>query len=266
MRHQSGFGLSLLSAILIASCGGGASPSPSAPGPGPSGSPAAAGLEGRTFLSTAVDGRSLVAGSRITLNFRNGQVGASAGCNSMGGAYRLDGDRLVAPQLAMTDMGCAQALMTQDEWVADLLNGSTLTLDGNNLTLAKNGVRVTFLDREVAEPDQPLLGTRWVVDTIVSGGVASSVPAGATASLTFSDGRVDVETGCNSGGGKVSISDDTIVFVSLILTQRNCAADRMSLEEAVIAVLTGTATYKIDANILVLTAGGRGLRLVAPTR
>jgi heat shock protein HslJ len=145
MRHQPGFGLALLFALLIASCGGGASPSPSGPGPG--GSPDPAGLEGRTFLSTAVDGRVLVAGSRITLSFRAGQIGASAGCNSMGGAYRLDGDRVVAPQLAISEIGCDQALMTQDEWIADLLNGSTLTLDGANLTLARNGVRVTFLDR-----------------------------------------------------------------------------------------------------------------------
>jgi heat shock protein HslJ len=40
----------------------------------------------------------------------------------------------------------------------------------------------------------------------------------------------------------------------------------MALEQAVTAALTGTATYKIEANALTLTSGGHGLRLVAPTR
>jgi heat shock protein HslJ len=264
MRHHPALGLALLSVLLITSCGGGASPSPS--GAGPSGSPGAAGLDGRTFLSTAVDGRALVAGSRVRLSFRNGQIGATAGCNSMSGVYHLDGNRLVVSQLATTDMGCDQALMAQDAWVADLLNGSTITLDGDDLTLAKNGVRVTFLDRKTAEPDQPLIGTKWVVDTILTGDVASSVPAGSSASLTFSDGRVDVETGCNSGGGAVAISDDTIVFEPVVMTMRACAVELMALEQAVTAALTGTATYKIEANALTLTSGGHGLRLVAPTR
>jgi heat shock protein HslJ len=184
----------------------------------------------------------------------------------MGGAYRLDGDRLVATQLATTDMACDQPLMAQDEWVADLLNGATITLDGDNLTLAKNGVRVTFLDRRTAEPDEPLLGTAWIVDTILSGDVASSVPVGARASLTFSAGRVDVETGCNTGSGKVTISNDSIVIDAMILTQRACDADRTALEQAVTATLTGTVGYRIEANALTLTNGGHGLRLVAPTR
>ena len=261
MRHHAAFALALLSTLLLASCGGGASPSSSGPAPG--GSAGAGGLEGRTFLSTAVDGRVLVAGSRIRLSFKNGQVGASAGCNSMGGAYRLDAGRLLAPQLATTDMGCAAALMTQDQWVADLLNGAALTLDGNSLTLARNGVRVTFLDRQVADPDRPLLGTRWVVESVISGDVASSLPMGAVAALTFSAGRVDVETGCNSGSGTATITDGSITFAAISLTKRACPPEVMSLEQAVTAVLGGAATYAIEADSLTLMAGGSGLTLRA---
>ena len=264
MRHLPGLGLALGAMLIAASCTGGASPSPSGPGSG--GSPIAGGLEGRTFLSTAVDGRDLVAGSRLTLSFRNGQVGLDAGCNSMGGVYRLDGDRLVTNQLVTTDMACARALMDQEQWAADLLNGAVVLLDGDKLALTKNGVRVSFLDRETAEPDEPLLGTRWFVDTIISGDVASSLPQAATASLTFADGRVDVETGCNSGGGKIVIASGTIAFEPIVLTKRGCAPEVMSLEQAVIAALTGTASYSIEGNSLTLMAGANGLRLVAPSR
>ncbi len=261
MRHQPAFAFALVSAVLLASCGGGASPSSSGPAPGGSG--LVGGLEGRTFLSTAVDGRVLVAGSRIRLSFKNGQIGASAGCNSMGGTYRIDAGRLVITQLSTTDLGCAQALMTQDAWVADLLNGATLTLDGNTLTLAKNGVRLTLLDRTVADPDRPLLATRWVVDGILSGNMASSVPAGVVAALTFSDGRVDVETGCNSGSGTATIADGSITFAAISLTRKGCPPEIMGLEQAVTAVLSGAATYTIAADSLTLMAGAHGLTLRA---
>jgi hypothetical protein len=46
-------------------------------------------LDGRTFISTSVvDGnedRELVANTEIRLTFNDGQLGASAGCNTFGG-------------------------------------------------------------------------------------------------------------------------------------------------------------------------------------
>ncbi len=93
-------------------------------------------LDGRTFLSTKVDGPALVAGSVVRVTFRDGGVAVHAGCNSMSGSYRIDGDRLVVGQLATTEMACEPDLMAQDQWVAGLLNGATIALDGNTLTLA----------------------------------------------------------------------------------------------------------------------------------
>lgn len=242
----------LLFALVLAGCGGGSA--------SPSGS-ASAGIDGRTFLSTSVDGKVLVAGTQVRISFSKGQISASAGCNAMGGAYRLDGNRLRTDQMITTDMGCKPELMAQDQWVAALLNGATLALDGNSLTMSGNGVRLTLLDRVVADPDLPLLGTRWIIDGLIAGNTASSVPTGATASLTFSDGRVDVETGCNIGGGTTTVAGGSITFGTLKLTKRPCAADTAGLEQAVVRVLTGTATYTIDAGTMALTNGGAGLSL-----
>ena len=255
MRHHFAITLVFAAVFLVTACGGGSSPSPS-------GSPGA-GLEGRTFLSTAVDGRVLVAGSRIRLSFKAGQIGASAGCNSMGGAYHLDGGRLITTQLITTEMACSQALMAQDQWVADLFNGSTIVLDGNTLTLAKNGVKLTLLDRVVADPDQPLVGTRWVVDGLISGGTASSIPAGAVAAITITNDQVSVETGCNTGGGTVSMANGSITFKDLSYTKKACPPVIAALETAVVAVLRETATYSIQADTMTLISGQNGLTLRA---
>ncbi|MES2210016.1 MAG: META domain-containing protein [Chloroflexota bacterium] len=243
----------LVSALLVAACGGGSS----------SPSPTAQILEGRTFLSTRVDGPALVAGTVIRITFKDGSVTVNAGCNTFGGQYRIDGDRLIVGQIVTTEIGCQPDLAAQDQWVGGLLGGATITLDGNDLTLAASGIRVAFLDRVVADPDRPLLGTRWVVDGVVQGGAVSSIPADVVAALTFSDRAVDVEAGCNQGGGSAKVTDATIEFGPIGLTKKACQPPAMAVELAVTQVLSGTIGYQIEAGTLTLTAGGVGLTLRA---
>jgi heat shock protein HslJ len=275
MRSWSAVPLLLCSVLLVAACGAGSGPGPgetSSPGrttvgdptavPGPT-DPPRQGLDGRTFLSTAIDGRRLVAGSRVRLVFEGGTIGASAGCNSMGGPYALDGGILRAPQLAATEMACEPALMAQDQWLASLLDGAALTLEGDTLTLSKAGVTLALVDREVADPDRSLTGTTWVVEGLVSGETVSSVPAGVRATLTFGGGEVAVETGCNSGSGQAAIADGTIAFGTIGLTERACAQPLMAFEQAILVVLGPRVGYTIEADALTLDAGGNGLVLRA---
>lgn len=230
----------------------------------PSGGAGTGNLAGRTFLSTKIEGRDLVPGSRVRVTFDVGRIAAHAGCNSMGGSVAIVDGRLVLDGLATTEMACDPALMDQDAWLAGFLDGAAVTVAGDTLTLAKDAVTLTLLDREVADPDRPLIGTRWVVDGLVAGEAVSSVPAGVVASLVFAaDGRVAVETGCNSGGGAVEIDDATLSFGSLVLTEMACAGGAGDVERAVTAVLSGRVAYAIEADVLTLDRGGSGLILRA---
>ncbi|MBI2763273.1 MAG: META domain-containing protein [Chloroflexi bacterium] len=268
MRRPSIITLALLAGILAGGCSADTSADPGGSGaPGtsaaPRGSSGTETVEGRTFLSTEVEGQTLLAGTRIRLSFQGGTVGADAGCNSMGGSYQIQGDRLVVPQMITTEMGCALDRAAQDQWVAAILSGSAIALDGDALTLTGNGIRVTLLDRTVADPDRPLLGTPWTVDGIIQGDAASSVPLGATAVLTFSSGRVDVQAGCNAGSAEAVISNATITFGVLGLTKKICGSDVMELEQSVLLALNGVIGYRIEADALTLTNGAVGLTLRA---
>jgi heat shock protein HslJ len=229
---------------------------------------------GRTFLSTSVtengQPRPLVAGTRITLNFvEDGhRLGAQAGCNSMGGQASFAGGRLVVGDLATTEMGCDPPRHAQDEWLASFLtsrpewgtSGSTLTLDNGT-------TRIVLEDRKVADPDRALQRTKWVVDTIIDGETASSVPDGADAHLIFDDqNRFGGNTGCNGMGGNAVVHEEpsTITFSEVITTKMACEDDRMRLERAVLSTLDGDVRYQIDADVLRLDGpGGHGLRLRA---
>jgi heat shock protein HslJ len=218
-------------AASLAACTSAAGPTPAPP----------AGVAGRTFLSTSItDGgvdRPLVAGTRIRLDLRDGDLTASAGCNTMGARYHVDGQRLIVEQLSMTDMGCPAALGAQDTWLAQLLGaGPTIRLDGDELDLTSGTVVVRLMDRRVADPDRPLVGTAWTLESIIGGDAVSSVPSGAQpATLLFSsDGTVTVSTGCNQGSATWTRAGTGITFADLVLTKKACAGPGAALESAAI--------------------------------
>lgn len=238
--------------LVVGACSTVGAPSPSAPA-----------LDGRTFVSTNVQGQRLVPGSAVRMRFQGSQLGISAGCNQMSGAYAITDGRLTTGQMAMTEMACDEPRMAQDTWVAAFVDGAAVTLAGDTLTLTDGDVTMTLTDREVADPDRPLEGTRWILDGIVSGDAVSSVPAGVTAVLTIANGQMQVEAGCNTGSASVAVTDATLTIGPLGLTKKGCAPAAMAVERAVTSVLSGKVDYTIEADVLTLTTDGVGLTLRA---
>lgn len=252
--------------LVAAACGDDQSSEvPATDAPDPAGSPVAM-LDGRTFLSTRVAGHELIDGTVIRLSFDDGSLSANTGCNQLFGDYRLDGDVLAAEALGQTLIACEDALMEQDTWLTGLLTGSpTVALDADELVLtsADGATVVTMLDRVVADPDRPLEGTRWVVESTISADAVSSIPSGATASITITEGTVAIESGCNTGSGSVTVGEDTLTFGPIATTARECENDLMDLEAAVFAALDGETTYEIEADVLTFRSGENGLVLRA---
>ncbi len=248
--------LGLSALTLIAACSVAAVPS-AVPSPTPGAS--ASAVDGKTYLSTAVKGATLVPGSRIRLSFKDGSLSANAGCNAMGGAYTIAAGRLTTSQMMSTEMGCAAPLMQQDQWLAALLGDSAITVAGDEMTLDDGTIKVTFQDREVADPDRPLEGTKWVLDGIVAGDAVSSVPAGVTSTLLITAGHAAVDTGCNRGSAPVQVAADTLTFGPMALTRMACPEAQTSVESAVVKVLDGTVHYAIEADVLTIDAGASGL-------
>lgn len=231
---------------------------------------ASPGLPNRAFLSVAVtDGgaaRPLVGGTRIRLDFRTTDLGASAGCNSMGGTYKIDGGRLVVDAMFMTEMACDEDRMAQDDWLSKLLGSRpAVRLVGDELTLEGGSVVIRLLDRKVVEPDVAITGRIWTVESIISGDAVSSVPAGATATLAFhADGTLDVNAGCNQGSARWKAVGTGIEVSDLGLTKKACEGAGGQLESAVVGVLgAGSIAAAIDGSVLTLQAGAGGLQLRA---
>jgi heat shock protein HslJ len=255
--------------LVVAACAGAASSSlPASPSPTPA---QPVSLAGRTFLSTAVSvgGKpfELIAGTRVQITFAEADISASAGCNTIGGQYRVQDGRLAFTGGSMTEMGCPDGRDRQDSWLIGILGAHpSVSLGGDTLTLATTDTTITLLDREVALPDQPLAGPTWIIVGLESGDVVSSVPAGVFATVTFdASGAVRLETGCNSGSGRWSVADGQLRITELVMTQKACPAPAGQVETTILEVIQGAGlSYAIDASSMTLRAGAVGLELLVP--
>jgi len=249
-----------LAALVFAACGSDDSDPAAGDPDNDTLPPAGFDLDGTEYRSTAVEGHELVDGTTISLSFDDGSLSANAGCNTLFGAYSVDDGVLVVDALAQTEMGCEPALMDQDQWLAGVLAaGPAIGVDGDTLTLTTgDGTTLTMLDREIADPDRPVEGTRWVVTGIVSNDAVSSVPIDPStgepvvASMTIDDGRVALEAGCNTGGGPVEVGDSVLTFDAIALTRKMCPPPLMDVEDAVTAALQGEVAYEVEADRLSL--------------
>ncbi|NND13065.1 MAG: META domain-containing protein, partial [Acidimicrobiia bacterium] len=243
-------------------------------------------LSGREFWSSAVteggEVRPLVDGTRIRLTFTEEHLGASAGCNSMGGSYTIDGESpdsgtLRMQEISMTEMGCDGPRHAQDDWLIAFLQSSpTLQLAGDELTLSNSGITITLLDREIADPDRRLDGTEWIITGFIDDDAAMNIPVPRPGSLVFdtANSTLTGDDGCNRFGGPVEISDGStggpvagdgeLQFGPIEATQELCE-EYIEYSERLYRVLeSGQASYVIEGpNLTIIDRSGAGITLRA---
>jgi heat shock protein HslJ len=174
-------------------------------------------LTDRVFVSEALEGRSLVPGTEIRLRFDPTGYTATAGCNSMSGDYRFDGPVLVVATMSMTNIGCDAARHEQDNWLATFLQARPRTdVTEPRIRLVKEGTTLTMLDREIASPDRPLVGTQWIGSGIDNGyGMTASVDSALFSVAFAADGTFQANSSCQRASGLVVASKQTISFSAL---------------------------------------------------
>lgn len=219
------------------------------------------GIDGRVFLLESSEGYTPLAGTRLRLSFNDGQLSFSAGCNSYSGPYSLCDGKLCVSQLGGTEIGCDPQRHTQDEWFASFfeaspqlgITGAALALEGANATLE-------LLDREVADPDRPLAGRVWSIDTFIQGDAASSSPTATPATLEFgTNGRLSVFDTCNGGSATYTRSGQTLTLSAVSFGVGDCSGDVTADDRVQAVIAEGQLTFAIDANRLTLMRGSAGL-------
>jgi heat shock protein HslJ len=148
----------IILALILAACapsgeapGTGNGPTPAVTPTGPAATPTGPPGAGNSLANTAwvlvsygAPGAEtpVVAGSTVTLEFEAGdQAGGSAGCNSYGGHYRVDGDAISFSEMVQTLMACEdeQVMEQEAQYLAALETASQFELSGDSLAITYDG-------------------------------------------------------------------------------------------------------------------------------
>jgi heat shock protein HslJ len=83
-------------------------------------------LEGTAWVLTSYNDSLPIDGTQTTIQFEDGEVSGSAGCNHYGGSYQIKGDTIRFEGLYSTEMACMDppGVMEQEQAYLDLLRSS----------------------------------------------------------------------------------------------------------------------------------------------
>jgi len=198
---------------------------------------------------------------RGTLTVDDRSVTGTAFCNGYGSPYRLDGSSLVLDQLAQTEMACVDAdRMTAEAAYMRILAsaGTQVTRTADELVL-ENGAGVLRFRAQLPVPTAELVGTEWVLESLIDGEVASSTVGEPAVLRLLDDGTVTASTGCRTLSGSWRWSGDTI-RLDYAWPEATCAPDVEAQEQHVVAALGSGFQVVVDENRLTVTGrDGHGL-------
>ncbi len=200
----------------------------------------------------------IVDGYRISLTLEDRTIGGTAACNLYGGDIEIDGESLSIGPLSVTQRGCEPAVMASEQsYLAALAAADTIARDGDEFVLSGLATELRFAELPPV-PTAELLGTVWVLDTLIEGDSASTV-SGEPATLELrEDGTLVGSTGCRTLAGEYVVAGDEVVATSLA-AEGECPPDLTGQDDHVITVIADGFTVAIDGDRLTLSSiGGEG--------
>jgi heat shock protein HslJ len=201
------------------------------------------------------------AGGRATLTVADGELSGTSFCNSYSGSYRLDGDELAVSGLGGTEMGCAPELMDAEAAYLSALGAvdRAATTDGY-LVLSGADAELRFRPMPTV-PASDVTGTRWILETLLDGEIASSTTGLPAVLELVDDGTLTASTGCRELTGAWTLEGDVVRVTGVTPAQATCDPDVAAQDEQVTAVLSEDFRVAVAEDSLAVT-GADGLGLV----
>lgn len=204
----------------------------------------------------------VIAGSQITMRFDDARAGGSAGCNTYGAPYTVNGEAISFGMVVSTRMACMQdGIMAQEAAYLNALAAATtytLTDEGQLVIRYGEGENLIFV-----QPDA-LAGTRWQLLSYGLPDEETPVLEGSKITLSFEQGRVGGNGGCNGYGGEYSVDGEAITFEGVVSTMMACLDDdQMAQETAYFTALQNVTGFSLREDGQTLTLFyGEGEQLV----
>lgn len=236
----------VLAAVLAAGCG-------AEPAPG------AADADGDWQLEAGIargGALPLPAGHRITLTIAGTNLSGTAACNHYGAQAIVAEGSLRIEGIGGTAMGCAPEVMAAESAYLEalsLVRAARATPD--RLVLSGPAVELRFVRLEPA-PVAAIVGTEWVLETLVQGEVASA-PRGTRATLLLAhDGTMSGSTGSRTLTGRYVLRGDELLMIEMAARGEDPPADLAAQDSHIVSVLGDGFTARVEDGRLVLASSG----------
>jgi heat shock protein HslJ len=230
------------------------------PEPGDAGAPV-----GPTWSLVSIGADPVPDGVEVTLTFdESGELGGSAGCNTYGASYTIDGGVLEIGPVRSTMMACEEPAMgTETAYLTALGSATSWEIDEGRLVIGtEDGTSLVF---EAAAPEPTpggatgLVGTTWSLVGIA--GV--SMPMVTPPRLLFeASGTLSGDTGCNTFSADYAVDDGTMSIGDVAATERACDdMMAMAVEQSLLQMLPFMTAWRIEGDTLTLSGEGIGLSM-----
>ncbi len=108
-------------------------------------------INGTTWLLTSLDNQPVLENTNVTIDFVDGKVSGSSGCNSYGGTYSVRKEKITTDSIVMTLMACMDAgVMEQETAFLEILqNAQTYEVTDSQLLIhSSEGKSLTFTQNQ----------------------------------------------------------------------------------------------------------------------
>ena len=206
------------------------------------------GLGNTSWTVLSIGGQATIPDARPTMVFDpGGTVSGTNGCNTYGGRFATDGNRITIDQTSSTAMGCEADRSAQEAAFNAAFGAATTWKQAEDGTLhLTGGAEIVAVPAGAAAPSASagvvtsLVDTSWAATSIGGVAVGAVVPT-----LKFDPGTASGNSGCNTYNGTYSVDGKTIAFGPLISTKMACARAGNDVEVAFLAALQGASTWSI---------------------
>jgi len=198
----------------------------------------------------------------VTLVVKGADASGTSACNLYGATVAVDGRSVSFRQIGGTEMACEPQVMELERRYLAALSATDLgERSGDLLTLSGAQTTLVF-ERDAPAVDADLVGTPWVLESLVDGqSVSSTVPGGRL--VLREDGTFVASTGCGDLLGSFQADDGTVTvsgFVDEPVPAEPCSEQATAQREHVVDVLRDGFEARVDGDRLTLTsAQGLGL-------
>ena len=197
----------------------------------------------------------LVDGFRITMSVEpDGTLGGTAACNGYGASYVADGEDLIVGEIGANAMGCRPDVMASEQAFMSLLQTPLeYERSGDELVVRSDLGELRFAAVDPVPTDE-LIGTTWILISLIEGDSVETAGDGATLLLT-EEGRVQGSTGCRVLSGEYVVSADRVLFTTFSATGQ-CPSDLSEQDGHVVTVLADGFIVDVERDRLTVTSSG----------